>query len=74
MVAIEKYVHHNVEVSVLSDMKGKHQGNCLCWSGCKFFKPGTKENCNIAQTLFEVDKLYHITTPVFECPKYESEE
>lgn len=68
---IVKYVHHGVEVSVMEEEKGKHREHCLCWAHCKFFIPDTTANCPIAHTLFELDKLWHVTTPVFECAKYE---
>lgn len=68
---IEKYIHHGKEVSVISSVKGKHIQNCLCWQRCKFFKPNTPENCEMAQANYELDVKYNLVTPVFECPKYE---
>jgi hypothetical protein len=38
---IEKYVHHEAEVSVDSELKGKHRQHCLCFQ-CDHFKPGQK--------------------------------
>ena len=67
---IIKYNHHGVKVSVREDLKGKHREHCLCYS-CKLFKPEDREaNCQIANLLFEFDKLHNITTPVWECKKF----
>jgi len=68
---IVKYIHHAVEVSVFKELKGKHREHCLCWAHCVFFIPGTDANCPLAQELFELDVRTGMTTPVFECPKYE---
>ena len=69
---IEKYEHHGTEVSVQSHLKGKHREHCLCFQNCKHFKPGEKDNCEIANTNFETCVKYNVTLPVWECPKYES--
>lgn len=71
---IIKYVHHGVEVNVLESLKGKHKEHCLCFKGCKHFKPNQTDNCKIAQELFEFDVKHGMTTPVWECPKYEKKE
>lgn len=67
---IIKYNHHGVDVSVMEHLKGKHGESCLCFANCKYFKPNTPENCEIAQSNFELCLKFHITTPVYECPKY----
>jgi len=71
---IEKYEHHGVEVSVISNVKGRHREHCLCWQKCKYFKPNTPGNCPIAQSLYNLCVENKVTTPVFECKKYELEE
>jgi len=69
---IEKYEHHGTEVAVQSHLKGKHREHCLCWQGCKHFKPKDRlNNCRIANLLYSVCVMCNLTTPVFECPKYE---
>ncbi|NTW33724.1 MAG: hypothetical protein HGB12_14070 [Bacteroidetes bacterium] len=70
MNKIIKYEHHGKEVSVREDLKGTHAKHCLCFENCEFFKPNTIDNCLIAQSLFEFDIDYGVTTPVFECVKY----
>lgn len=67
---IIKYNHHGVDVSVIEHLKGKHSENCLCYSNCLHFKPGSPQNCEIAQSNFELCLKYNVVTPVFECPKY----
>lgn len=68
---IEKYVHHGVEVSVQSTLKGKHREHCLCHQNCRFFFPEDPEkNCEIAKANFKVCVDYNLVTPVYECPKY----
>ena len=71
---IIKYEHHGTMVSVQDHNKGLHQQHCLCFQGCKFFKPNTPDNCHLAQELFEYDVKYGMTTPVWECPKYDIEQ
>jgi len=72
-MAIVKYIHYGVEVSVWEDLKGQHSKQCLCYAHCKFFLPGRPNNCPLAQGLYEYDVKNHMVTPVFECPKYEEE-
>ena len=69
----EKYIHHGKQVVVISDLKGKHREHCLCFGGCKHFKPGEPDNCEIANDNFQLCLKHNIVTPVFECPKYEVE-
>jgi len=59
-------------VSVDEDLKGTHREKCLCFRDCVHFKPGTPENCEIAQSNFELCVKYDTVQPVFECPKYSS--
>ena len=67
---IIKYKHHGVNVSVREDLKGKHREHCLCWICEKFNSKDRGTNCNIANKLFEFDKYYSVTTPVWECKKF----
>ena len=68
-----KYRHHGKKVSVIKDLKGRHQSHCLCWF-CGFFRPNKKKkNCPIAQKLYEFDVEHTVTTPVWECEKYEEQ-
>lgn len=71
MKKVEKYNHHNCEVNVISDIKGKHRDNCLCWLDCIFFHPDTENNCEIAKETFKNCVKFNTVTPVYECPKYE---
>jgi hypothetical protein len=64
-----QYDHHGTTVWVREDLKGTHRQYCLCWS-CANLKPGSAENCPIAQKLYELDVEHHLTTPVFECPEF----
>ena len=67
----EKYMHHGRIVWGESLLKGKHRDYCMCWD-CKKFNPDDREkNCKIANLLFAVDCATGITTPVFECEKFE---
>ena len=68
---IEKYNHHGTEVSVQSHLRGRHREHCLCFQDCKFFKPATDDNCEIAQANYELCVKYGTTQPMWECPKYE---
>jgi len=71
-VKTEKYVHHGVEVSVISELKGQHRSHCLCFS-CGHFKPQDREgNCRIANLLFALCQAHDLVTPVYECAKFET--
>ncbi len=72
MSEIIKYNHHGYEVSVEESLKDQHREFCLCWQGCKFFKPKERENnCSIANAVYDNCVKFHI---VWECPKYEKSE
>lgn len=71
----EQYEHKFSEskialVWVDSELKGKHREHCLCWK-CDHFKPGTPENCFIADRVFQNCVSYNLVTPVYECPQFE---
>jgi hypothetical protein len=71
IIVIEKYIHHGVEVSVQSELKGKHRAHCLCFQNCRFFFPDDPEkNCEIAKANFKNCVDYNLVLPVYECPKY----
>ncbi len=73
-MTIEKYDHHGREVSVVSEMKGRHREVCLCFA-CERFKPGEVDNCHAAQSLYELCVAGPITVaPVLECAEYQSRE
>jgi len=64
---VERYEHHGTEVSVISEVKGKHRDHCLCWR-CGKFKPEDRENnCMIANALYALCKAFSLVTPVYEC-------
>lgn len=71
-MTIVRYIHHGAEVATQEHLKGTHREHCLCFQKCAHFKPGTSENCEIAQTNYELCVKFNVTTPVFECPKYEA--
>jgi hypothetical protein len=65
-----RYEHHNRQVMVRADLKGKHKDYCLCFK-CNKFKPEDKnKNCKIASLLCSVDSIFNIITPVWECPEF----
>jgi len=70
MNKVEQYEHHGESVYVISELKGQHRKNCLCFNGCLKFKPGEPDNCPIAQAVYENCVKYNITTPMYECPKF----
>lgn len=72
MGKIIEYEHHGRMVKVDEDLKGKHRDHCLCYRDCLNFKPGTAENCPIAQAIYKNCVDHGVTTPVFECVKYEA--
>jgi hypothetical protein len=64
-----QYVHHDAEVWVRDDLKGRHKQHCLCHA-CDQFHPGQEDNCWIAQSLYLTDVEFSIVTPVWECPEF----
>jgi hypothetical protein len=72
--SITQYQHHGAWVSVQSDLKGKHREHCLCYQGCKKFKPGEPDNCYIAEAILKNCVKFDLVTPVWECPGYDTEE
>jgi len=69
MNEFEQYMHHGRMVWTRTLLKGKHREHCLCFS-CGKFKPGTEDNCKMANELYELCVLNNMTTPVFECPDF----
>ena len=65
-----QYEHHGNMVWVRDDLKGTHRESCLCFAPCQNFKPGTADNCVIAQRLYELDVEFGLVTPVYECPEF----
>lgn len=69
---IIEYDHHGTVVSVQENLKGLHREHCLCWLGCKKFKPQDREgNCVIANALYKNCVDFNVVTPVLECPDFE---
>lgn len=68
---IEQYEHNGNMVSVKSNLKGKHNDHCICFSNCdKFYPDNLNKNCKIANILASIDKNFGIITPIWECPDY----
>lgn len=72
-MAFITYEHHGEDVVVDEDLKGKHREHCLCFRGCKNFKPGEDDNCEIAEAVFNNCLAFNIVTPVWECPDFVEE-
>jgi len=71
---ITEYSHHGRIVKVREDLKGKHREYCLCHRCKKLNTEDRDNNCNIANTLYALDVLTGLTTPVFECPHFAEKE
>lgn len=66
----EKYTHHDAEVFVRKDLKGKHSKHCLCYD-CEYFTPERPDlNCSIAQEVYALCVKKCLVLPVWECPKF----
>lgn len=70
---IIRYMHHGNNVAVFAELRGKHREHCLCHASCDLFKPGTEDNCPIAQRNFELCTRYGVVTPVYECKEFRCE-
>ena len=66
MSEFERYEHHDEQVWVRSNLRGRHREHCLCYSCAQFF-PGEAKNCVKAQRLYELCVAEHMVTPVWEC-------
>jgi len=70
MAEYVEYVHHDIDVWVRGDLKGKHRENCLCFA-CERFTPEDRDNsCLTANHLYSLCCLTGLTTPVYECPDF----
>ena len=69
-MAITHYEHHGEFVAVQDHLKGLHREHCLCFQGCRFFKPESTENCNVAERVYRTCVDFGIVTPVWECPYF----
>ncbi len=69
MSGTERYTHHGQEVTVLSEVKGRHRDLCLCYR-CLAFNPISLPHCPIAVAVYEVCVMHGLVTPVFECPEF----
>lgn len=65
-----QYEHHGQVVWVRSRDKGTHRSHCLCFS-CDKFAPGQPTNCPVAQRLYQICVDEDMTTPVYECPRFQ---
>lgn len=71
----KQYIHYGNKVWVRSRLEGKHRTHCLCFS-CTRFKPSDdpiqrrKENCSIANKVYETCVNYNVVLPVWECPDF----
>ncbi len=68
-----QYEHHEKEVWVREDLKGKHRDMCLCYGCTKFESEAHGNNCPIATILYSMCVENNLVTPVFECPDFEEE-
>jgi len=55
-------------------LKGRHRSHCLCFQGCRKFKPGEPGNCPAAEANYALCVKYDLTAPVFECPEFDPED
>ncbi len=69
----ERYEHHGVTTTVVSEVKGKHRNHCLCFS-CEKFEPINGVDCPIAKTVYATCIDYNLVTPVYECPSFVEKE
>lgn len=69
-MSIQQVEHHGKLVWADQANVGTHRANCLCYKGCRHFKPDARDNCAIAQVLYDFCVLYSMVTPVFECASY----
>ena len=67
---IVRYEHHENEVAVRKNLKGKHRQYCLCFTCGNFNMKDPEKKCKIADELYQFCVKHGLTTPVWECPYY----
>ena len=67
------YDHHGTRVAVRSCLKGKHREHCLCHICKRFFPEDRDLNCAVANLVYALDVAQGLTTPVWECPRFQKE-
>ena len=70
-IKVVQYEHFGRTTNAIEHLMYKNRHHCLCWQGCKSFKPGSEDNCIISQKLYYLCKEFGLITPVYECPAYE---
>jgi hypothetical protein len=65
-----RYQHHGASMVVRADLRGRHREHCLCY-GCGKFDPTGKNNCPIAQAVFDNCVKHTIVSPVWECKEFQ---
>ncbi|MDD3102445.1 MAG: hypothetical protein PHE59_04865 [Patescibacteria group bacterium] len=66
----KKEVHYNTEVWVNPTTESLRNKECLCFNCCKS-NPGEKNNCPIAQMLYEICKKENVALIITRCPHFE---
>lgn len=68
-----QYTHHRGKVWVRNDLRGKHRAYCLCYKCGRFHFSMTNfwRRCARAKVLYWFCVIFDMTTPVWECPKFE---
>lgn len=51
-------------------LEEQRHGECLCLN-CARLKPGSLDNCPIAQSLFNICTGHDVATPVTRCPHWQ---
>ena len=70
---LSTYRHFGKDVTTVTEFVGRNQEICICRQGCKFFKPGEDDNCEITAMSYQLSKIAGIVL-VMTCVKFVQEE
>ena len=73
MGKIIRYIHHDQNMAVDSELKGKHKEHCLCYRCLYFWPEIPQKSCSVANILHNLNVTCGLVTPVWECTDFEEE-
>jgi len=66
---LSTYQHYGKGVTTVSEFVGRNREICICYQGCKFFKPGEEDGCEISTMAYMLSKIAGIVL-VMTCTKF----
>jgi len=70
---LSEYQHYGKQVTSVKEFVGRNKDICICRQGCKFFKPGQEDNCEISAMSYQLSKIAGIVL-IMTCMKFTQED